>query len=298
MKQLLRVLTALSTQAAVLLLLVAPASAATPTLPPAPGPSNSSLGLQATIPSAPPTQAATIATPSNGAVVSNIPVTVSGLCQTGLLVKIFVNNVFVGSTVCVSGSYQLQVDLFNGRDDIVARVYDALDQAGPDSNIVTVTYNDAQFAAYGSRVTLTSDYARRGANPGQELDWPVTVSGGTPPYAISVDWGDGTASDLQSVSFAGLLTLKHVYNSAGTYQITVKASDAKGTEAFLQLVGVANGAIQASSPSIGKSNSIVTTKTVVVWWPSLIALPLLLAAFWLGGRHELYTLRRQLESQQ
>ncbi|HET9174102.1 MAG TPA: PKD domain-containing protein [Candidatus Saccharimonadales bacterium] len=262
-----------------------------------PSPGSASLGLETTIPSAAPTRAATIVTPTSGSTVSNIPVTVSGLCQSGLLVKIFVNSVFVGSTMCINGSYQLQVDLFSGRNDIVARVYDALDQAGPDSNIVTVNFNDAQFAEFGSRVSVTSDYARRGANPGDELDWPITVDGGTPPYAISVDWGDGKAADLQSSAFGGTLTLKHVYDTAGTYQVTVKVTDAKGTSAFLQLVGVANGAVQASSTA-NKNTATEVIQTKVIWWPALAVVPLLMVTFWLGQRHELYTLRRKLESQQ
>jgi hypothetical protein len=225
-------------------------------------------------------------------VFTSIPITVSGLCQTGLLIKVFANNVFVGSTVCANGSYELQIDLFSGRNDIVTRVYDALDQAGPDSNVVTVTFNDAQFDSFGTRVSLTSDYARRGANPGEELDWPVTIAGGTPPYALSVDWGDGKPADLQSVAFADTVTLKHTYDVAGSYHMIVKATDAKGTSAFLQLVGVANGAIQATAAG---SKTPTVTKTVVVWWPLVVFIPLILAAFWLGRRHELYTLRKHLE---
>src|ERR1039458_1665129 len=106
-----------------------------------PGPGSGSIGLQGTISTAPPTRGATIAIPSNGAVFTAVPITVSGLCPSNLLVKIFSNNIFVGSTVCSNGSYSLQVDLFGGRNGLVARVYDSLGQAGPDSNTVTVTFN-------------------------------------------------------------------------------------------------------------------------------------------------------------
>lgn len=261
-----------------------------------PGPSNSSLGLEATIPSAPPTQAATVTTPANGATVTDIPITVSGLCTSGLLVKVFANNVFVGSSVCTGNSYELQADLFNGENDLVARVYDALDQAGPDSNIARVTFNDSQFLNFGTRVAITSDYARRGANPGDELDWPIGLSGGTAPYALSVDWGDGKGADLQSVAFADTVTLKHVYAEAGTYNVVVKATDAKGTSAFLQLVGVANGAVSANAA--GNNVDHTTTTTKVLWWPVAVCIPLIAITFWLGRRHELYTLRKQLEQQQ
>lgn len=252
--------------------------------------SNGSVGLQGTITAAPPTRGATITTPGNGAVFTSVPITVSGICPSGVLVKIFSNNVFVGSVFCSSGSYSLQVNLFSGRNDLVARVYDALDQAGPDSNTVTVTFNDAQFAAFGTHVALSSNYAQRGAPPGETLTWPILLSGGTGPYAISVDWGDGSPSDLSSQAIAGTITIKHVYKNAGIYKVIAKATDKNGGTAFLQLVGQATGATQAN----GKGGTAVI-KVQVLWWPALAMLPLILGAFWVGRRHELYTLRKRLE---
>jgi hypothetical protein len=254
--------------------------------------SSGSIGIQGTISSAPPTRGATIATPSNGAVFTTVPITVTGLCPTGLLVKLFANNIFVGSVFCATGSYSLQVSLFSGRDDLVARVYDALDQAGPDSNTVTVTFNDALFAEFGTQVTLSSAYAERGTPPGQELDWPIQLSGGTGPYALSIDWGDGSPTDLLSEATSGDITIKHVYKTAGIYKIIVKATDKNGDTAFLQLVGQATGATQNNSKG-GSGNALV--KIEVLWWPALLMVPLIVAAFWVGRRHELFTLRKQLE---
>lgn len=257
-------------------------------------PQSGSVGLEGTVPGAAPRQAATIAVPANGQIFTTTPITVSGLCQTGLLVKIFSNNVFVGSATCVSGSYSLKVDLFSGRNDLVARVYDALDQQGPDSNVVSITFNDAQFIKFGTHVSLTSQYARRGANPGDTLSWPLILSGGTAPYALSVDWGDGNGAELKSVSFPGTLNVSHVYTQAGVYTIVIKATDANGTSAYLQVVGVANGAIHGSVSTTGSGST--TTRTVIIWQSMLLALPLMLLSFWLGRRHELYTLRRELEN--
>lgn len=253
-----------------------------------------SVGLEGTISSAPPSQAATISSPSNGSVVTSVPVVVSGLCPSGLLVKVFTNNIFVGSVQCTSGSYSVQVDLFGGQNDLVSRVFDALNQAGPDSNIVTMTFNDAQLAQFGSHVFLTSNYAKRGADPGSELDWPVVISGGTGPYALSIDWGDNSPTDLMSESFAGQVVLKHTYKTAGTYSVIIKVTDKNGTTAYLQVVAVANGAIQSNQTGgPGSSSSIVRVE--VYWWPALVMAPLIVAAFWVGRRHELYTLRKQLE---
>jgi hypothetical protein len=256
--------------------------------------SSGSIGLQGEISSAPPTRGATIAVPGNGAVFTNVPITVSGLCPTGLLVKIFSNNVFVGATFCASGSYSVLIDLFSGQNDLVARVYDSLDQAGPDSNTVTVTFNDAQFLQFGTHVELSSAYAERGAPPSQEIDWPILLSGGTGPYAISVDWGDGSPTDLISVASAGPITIKHTYKTAGIYKVIVKATDKNGGTAFLQLVGQATGAIQNNNSKNGGGNAVIERD--VLWWPALAMFPLIFAAFWIGRRHELYSLRKRLEA--
>lgn len=260
--------------------------------PPAQNPQNGSIGLEGTKQSPPPTQGATILVPSTGQTFTNTPITVSGTCPTGLLVKIYSNNVFIGATDCVNGTFSLLVDLFQGRNDLVARVFDALDQAGPDSNIVTVNFNDAAFAQFGTRMFLTSEYARRGANPGDLLTWPIILSGGTGPYAISVDWGDNKPEDLMSRSDVGTFNITHVYDQAGIYHIVIKGVDKNGESAYLQLIGVANGTIQSNATPTSSNGKTVVH---VVWWPVAASVPLILATFWLGQKFELASLRRHLE---
>jgi len=256
-------------------------------------PKQGSAGLQGTIPTPPPDTAATIAVPVNGASFNHNPIKVSGLCTEGLLVKVFSNNVFVGSALCPHGSYSLQIDLFEGRNDLIARIFDALDQPGPDSNKVTVTYHNIQFDNLGVKpLTLSSIYALRGAEPGAELTWPIIISGGTSPYALSVDWGDGKPASLQSEQFPGTVTIKHVYDTAGSYVVTIKATDKNGQTAFLQLVGRANGAVTQSNE---RSDGLVATVTNVVWIPAAISIPLIISTFWLGRRYEITALRKRLE---
>ncbi|HSH55421.1 MAG TPA: hypothetical protein VK983_01185 [Candidatus Limnocylindrales bacterium] len=264
---------------------------------PPPGPKSGSVGLEGTISSPPPSRAATITTPVNGRAFTSTPITVNGLCPQGTMVKLFSNNIFVGSVRCTNGSYSLQIDLFSGANDLVARVFDDLDQAGPDSNIVRVTFNDAQFNAFSSRVTLTSNYARLGANPSQTISWPIILSGGVGPYAISVDWGDGKPLTLKSIPFAGNFNVDHIYDSAGVYRIIVKATDANGLTGYLQLIGVANGEVKAAGVATkdGTGSTTVIKETKYSLMPSLIALPLILATFWLGRKYEIQRLRRRIE---
>jgi hypothetical protein len=185
-------------------------------------PQNGSIGLEGAVTGSPPTQAASITLPRDGTTVTNLPVTVSGICPNGLLVKIFKNNVFSGSVQCNNGSFSIQIDLFGSTNEIVARVFDALDQQGPDSNIIKVTYPVGNFSIL-NRVSLTSSYAKRGSNPGETLTWPITLSGGTGPYAVTVDWGDGKTADIISQAFAGNFDIKHAYDTPGVYSVIIRA---------------------------------------------------------------------------
>ncbi|MBI3889049.1 hypothetical protein HY312_00520, partial [Candidatus Saccharibacteria bacterium] len=103
---------------------------------PTPAPKPGSYGLEATKTKAPPTQGATITTPGNGTGTATSPITVNGICPSGLLVQVLNNGVMVGSVMCNNGSFTLQVSLFAGTNELSAIVYDELDQAGPPSNTV------------------------------------------------------------------------------------------------------------------------------------------------------------------
>jgi hypothetical protein len=277
-----------------LLTLASPRHARAITRIPNPAPAANSYGLEATKPHAAPTQAPTISTPGNGASFTTSPITVSGLCVTDLLVEVYDNDALVGSVNCTNGSFSMQVTLFTGQNDLKATQFDDLDQASPDSNVVSVTYNNANFSAFGALITLTSNYGRRAADPGSTLTWPLLVSGGNGPYAFSIDWGDGTPAELKSQALAGEVDISHVYSQSGIYHVTVKVTDVNGVSAFIQLVAVANGQPSSSGSTSGSSKG-GTTITKVMWWPAVVCLVLLLPAYWLGRKSELVTLHKQLE---
>jgi hypothetical protein len=269
---------------------IRPVSALTPI--PTPDPKPGSFGLEATKTQPPPKEGASITTPGNGASFATSPITVNGICPNDLLVQIYDNGVMVGSVVCKGGSFSLQVSLFAGTNELSAIVYDDLDQAGPTSNIVTITYTDTRFTAFGALVTLTSSYGRRSAPAGSQLGWPLQLSGGTGPYAFSIDWSDGASAELKSQSLAGLVSIAHVYKKAGIYQTNIKVTDANGVSAFLQVVALANGKVDASSLTDKTSGS--TAKPQILWIPTAAALVLLVPSFWLGRQSQVVSLRNKM----
>ena len=256
---------------------------------PDPDPKPGSYGLQATKTQPAPEIGATITTPGNGGSFTTSPITVTGICPSGLLVEVYNNNVMVGSVMCVNGSFSIQVSLFAGVNELSVSVYDDLDQMGPPSNVITVNYTDTRFTAFGSLITLTSAYGRRSAPAGSELSWPLQLSGGTGPYAFSIDWGDGSASELKSQTLAGLVTILHTYKKAGIYQVNVKVTDVNGVSAFLQVVALGNGKVEAVPENI--ETRVVTQ---ILWIPAAIALALLVPTYWLGRRSQIVSLRNKM----
>jgi len=270
-------------------MLAMPASAITPL--PTPDAKPGTFGLEATKKQPPPSQGATITTPGNGAAFSTSPINVAGICPNDLLVQIYNNGVMVGSVMCKSSSFSLQVSLFAGVNELTAIVYDDLDQAGPTSNVVTVNYSDTNFAAFGAQITLTSSYGRRSAATGSELSWPLQLAGGTGPYAFSIDWGDGSSPELKSQALAGLVTITHTYKRAGIYQVNIKVTDVNGVTAFLQVIAVSNGKVDTATAS---GTSTTTPQARILWIPAAVALALLIPTYWLGRRSQLVTIRNKM----
>lgn len=261
---------------------------------PIPDPIPGSYGLAATKTQEPPTVSATITTPGNGASFGNSPITVSGICTTDLLVQVYNNGVMVGSVMCTNNSFSVQVSLFAGTNEFTAIMYDSLEQPGPTSNIVTVTYTDSNIGAFGQLITLTSSYGRRSAPAGTELSWPLQLTGGTGPYAFSLDWGDGSSTELKSQSLAGLVTIAHNYKKAGIYQVNVKVTDVNGVSAFLQVVAVASGKVDGAATGSTNTDTSAAVKTTVLWIPTAIAFILLLPTYWLGRRSQLVSLHNKM----
>lgn len=262
---------------------------------PTPDPKPGSYGLEATKTQPPPKTGATITTPGNGASYSESPITVSGICPNGLLVQVYNNDVMVGAVMCSGGSFSIQVSLFAGTNEISAIVYDDLGQAGPRSNVVTVEYTDTSFTAFGEQMTLTSSYGRRAAPAGDVLTWPLQLSGGTGPYAFSIDWGDGSKPELKSVALAGVVDISHTYKKAGIYQVNITVTDVNGVSAFLQLVAVSNGQVDGSTQTTEDTQAEATaTPPEILWIPTAIALVLLLPSYWLGRRSQMVSIRHKM----
>jgi hypothetical protein len=262
-----------------------------------------SLDISGIVSGPPPPKAPSIVNPPSNAHFKTRPIQVNGDCLTGLLVAVTRNGVNGGSTICqADGTFVLTLDLFDGRNDLVATQYDNLNQASPPSATTTVFFDvfvpvtspggvvklqlvppnggSGAPTIAPNQLQIIVDARYQGVNAGDEFTLPIAISGGVPPLAVSVDWGDGSSS-LYSQPQLGTLYAKHKYLQAGNYTVGIKTTDAKGNTSFIQTVVVVGGASPAattSTPPVGGR--------LLVAWPLYVALALLLLGFWLGERYD------------
>ncbi|MEO6109590.1 MAG: hypothetical protein ABIP50_01085 [Candidatus Saccharimonadales bacterium] len=270
-----------------------------------PGPESRSISLTGVVPGKPPTVAPTIEQPSEQKRFSTSPITVSGKCVNDSLIEIFKNDIFAGSTICSNtGEYEMQVDLLIGQNVLIARVYDALNQAGPDSNKVTVFYDllPTQSSGItpinfgGPQILLSTDAVFRGSFPGQELAMPLTLLGGVAPFAFNIQWGDGQNNVVSRNNNTSFSTA-HVFQKPGTYQMSTQVTDAEGRVAFLSVAAIINGQpeVVGSATNGGKSDLATSILTL---WPLYVSIVAIVLSFWFGEVREKRVLAVQYQGQQ
>lgn len=257
-----------------------------------PGPASESVGLSGVMPGSPPTAAAVIKTPTTGQRFTQTPITVAGTCPKDTLVELFKNDIFAGSGVCTSEqTFSFQIDLLIGQNQLIARVYDALNQQGPDSNIVTVFYDASN--AQGSPLTslnfggpqliINTDAVFRGAFPNKEMSIPVDIIGGRAPYAVNIQWGDSTNKVISRPDNATFRE-SHTYTKGGTYQLAIQATDADGRVAFLTVASIVNGQPDPAVAAIADNKA--TTNLLLALWPLYAATFAVVISFWMGEWRE------------
>jgi hypothetical protein len=167
---------------------------------------------------------------------------------------------------------------------------------GPDGAPVNVTLAlPPGGLGFSTELIIQSTNYYRGTQPGQQVVWPIDLVGGQSPYAVSIDWGDGS-SDLVTRLAPGPFTLSHTYKKVGGYlgafPLIIRGTDAAGHTAYLQLTTIVNNPT-GSKVSSGTLAS-TTNFSLAVIWPVWIVLLLMVVSFWLGERREKRVMQRQM----
>lgn len=232
------------------------------------------------VPGPPPAVAPTIIEPEAERTFSEKNIEIKGECLADLRVRIFRNDEFAGSTVCqTDGQYTIAIDLQEGKNKLLARQYDALNQPSPDSAELVVYYvpprPELQLPSAPSQsvpapavaefeLAIEYDFTLQGVFAGKPFTIPIQFAGGKAPYAISVDWGDGTTSVFNREDAQRFLA-SHTYRHGGQYIVKIRVSDANGHQAYLQFVAVVNGI-----PENIVTRAFESTVEAGGWWTSMV----------------------------
>lgn len=189
-----------------------------------------------------PTTAAAITNPTDGMVVSKASLPVSGTCPVitpGIIVVITDNDTTAGSVPCDdNGRFSLTLTLSLGRHVLTAKTYTITNDTGPDSNPITVFRTEPasqtgpstaieQKTIPGSPLVVTIDEPFIIFGPAKDAIWLGTITGGTLPYAVHIDWGDNS-SNTYTVAKSGSQHFTHHYRSMQPHIVVLHVTDAAG----------------------------------------------------------------------
>ena len=262
----------------------------------------------------PPTEGAVITSPINGFNIINInPTPVSGTCAANTFVVVYNDGSLSSSTICQPDStFTVNVQLHEGTNVLSAKNFDNLNQPGPLTPTVTVTFTSVQAVADVPQPTLPdnpviipgvtegisecADYTPpanlpvggeprvavvcvpRSIEKNAEHRIGVLVWGGTPPYAVSVAWGSGQ-STLVSLDAPGYKTIKVSYASSGIYSINIQVTDRGSSSTTGQ------SAIEVTDPQAGGPQSIgqfVDNVFTTSWFQTPVPLYIIAVGLTLG----------------
>ncbi|RWZ78221.1 MAG: hypothetical protein EOT05_00420 [Candidatus Microsaccharimonas sossegonensis] len=131
--------------------------------------------------------------------------------------------------------------------------------------------------------TIIANCIKRSVFTGDTVSLPIRVTGGNAPYALLINWGDGT-TDLKTVLTTEYTNYQHTYNTAGIIGVSIKVTDAKGVTSFLQTVVQVNGSTTPgvkTSPFTNIINGLGTVWTDAPV-PLYVAAVTLVLGFWVG----------------
>jgi hypothetical protein len=203
--------------------------------------------VSAVVPLPVPHASAIISTPADGAAIQSSDTLVAGNCPVmspALTIVVLVDGNVAGSALCgTNNDFALPVRLAPGNHTLVTQTYTVTGGQGPDSPAIGVTYqarNGVAGAKNPASINLIpvlipdEPFDLVGAN--NAAQWNGHVSGGTAPYRVTVDWGDGKRASYTTAD--GQLQYTHQYTAGTSHRITVAVADAGNQFAQLQYAAV------------------------------------------------------------
>lgn len=282
--------------------------------------SNGFVTIGATVNGPPPTIGATITKPKNGERFSNNLIEVSGTCQNDTLVVLKNNNLVAGSANCTEASiFAIDIQLYIGANVLSALNYDNLNQPGPATPSVMVEYikdssqnnnevikpdikapdNPSNIPGIDDKYKQCSDYKfgkmptggdtfiniiclPRLFMPNSEQSMGFLIWGGEPPYAVNIDWGDGSNPTLLTFDEPGYKVVNFSYKQPGLYSIIIRSSDKNHNKSTAQSATKVSGDSDKTNPITNIMNDINDVPLFKASVPLYLIAVAATVGFWIG----------------
>lgn len=182
--------------------------------------------------------------PENSSKINSGEIAVSGTCPLttpSVIIALYENASLRGSASCsVDGYFSIPVTFSNGHHTIVATVITITNQIGQSSDPIEFTSRpkpapsiagESSLPAVEKTVSLPLPIVVHSRDTfltiksNGTVTWHGSISGGAPPYLLTVDWGDGKTDTLKVVNNAPM-TLTHTYAVPRIYDIVFRVTDA------------------------------------------------------------------------
>lgn len=257
-----------------------------------------SLYVYARNPAPIPSTAAVITSPSDGTVVHNASLTISGTCPVvtpRVIIAILDNGTELGSVACDSSNqFSIAISLNYGDHTLIARSYTITDDAGPDSTPVHVSHPDPGGGLVPVPITTTTETTVKVPGkydgvtplvltntrpfmvygPSKDALWVGHVSGGLKPYKMTINWGDGH-TETHVLADATEQYLRHHYRQMQSYDVMIIVTDESGQRLVWH-----TAAVTPYTPPV--STFLITNGDSWLWrfrWFGIYGVYLLLLAF-------------------
>ena len=266
-------------------------------------------------------EGATITSPNDGSRLTSSPINVLGTCPDSSYIKLYLNSVFDGVGWCgPDNTFSIQTSLFSGTNTLLAQDYNETDLQGPVTPSVQISYSPPAVATTPSNpktaspsetstrtsapaqsalpLLISSDFQFKTFSANKAFDWELKLEGGTPPYLLRVQWGDGTTSILHFATDP-VFTITHNYKLSGYFAVIIAATDSAGQLKTFQVAalitnsaGTIPGVSNSSNKPIQQSilvdlvANIKQQQWLLVAWPAYLTILLMTVSFWLGEKRE------------
>lgn len=278
---------------------------------------NGDIQLSGVVPGPPPSNPPFVSGPTDGQRFSTNQIDVTGGCESGLIIEVYRNDTFAGSQICDgSNQFTITITLVAGENILRTRTKDGIGQYGPDAPLLTVYYDaptvedlvvddeiqprltveeaeERLETILNDPLLVITDPLHDGFYSKQKAAISYELRGGAAPYAVAINWGDGSKDSLESKAEAAKYSTTHVYAEGGQYKVTITITDHSGNQATIQTIVVISGEkqkieqlisatcdVNPSLPSCPLNSQIL--HYIDQAWPALIGATFIASSFWLG----------------